>query len=205
MRSRGWVAVVALTLGAGPLAAGGPGATAVQIGLVPTTEAAPTAALAPVQYALPCTDNQLIKSIGATEYGCALHLLLGMEDGFRFQYALCRTERAAWLAEGFVGAGGAAGIGGFAVSAGARYQFAPAEGPRNALLIAPGVRAMYVTDAGSDRNFSLATDVTFSWLYKCSPDFAWETGFNLGVTVGLAGDNAGNVGPLFGLFTGFRH
>lgn len=204
MRGRGWIAVAALVLGAGSLAAGEPGVAAVQIGLVPASEPAPAPALVPVQYA-PCADNSCARFSAATDYGFALHLLLGMEDGFRFQYALSHTERGAWLAEGFVGAGGAAWIGGFAFSGGARYQFAPADGPRNAFLIAPGVRAMYVNDGGSDRNFSLATDVTFSWLYKCSSYFAWETGVNMGVTVGLAGDGSGAVGPLFGLFTGFRH
>ena len=48
MRGRCWIAVAALALGAGPLAAGEPRATAVQIGLVPTGESAPSPVLVPV-------------------------------------------------------------------------------------------------------------------------------------------------------------
>ena len=205
MRGPGWVGVVVGLLAAGPSAAGEPGSAAAELGLVPAP--APAVVVVPAQQPEPVSvwsDGQM-GFTPATSYGTALHFLIGMEDGFRFQYAFCRDGRSAWLGEAFAGIGGAAGIGGFALSVGGRYQFAAHDGPRNAGLIAPGVRAMYVTDASTDHNWSIATDVTVSWLHKISPDFAWETGFNLGVTVGVAGENVGTVGPLFGLFTGFRH
>jgi hypothetical protein len=193
--------VSGLALATGPLAAGESGNAAAELGLVPAAVPPAVSSMEPLHV----WPDQRTDFIPATSYGCAVQFLLGMEDGFRFQYALCRDERRAWLAEAFAGVGGAAGVGGFACSVGGRYQFAPADGPRNAFLMAPGARAMFVSDAWSEDNFSLATDVTFSWLHKRSADFAWETGVNLGVTVGLAGEGRGAVGPLFGIFTGFRH
>jgi hypothetical protein len=181
---------LALALGLSSPAAAQPPPAAVELGLVPPL--APTPLSAPA----PC-DGPSPRDFGIYFQG-------GTETGVRLQYTFSRSGPHAWLLEASSAIPLIFPVG-LIPSAGLRYQYACHDGPCNAFLIAPGVRAggivVVLPFFGVGAAPAVAADVTFSWLNKRS---GWETGVDLGAAClfGRRGDSL--TVPVASFFTGFR-
>jgi hypothetical protein len=171
--------------------------------IVPPVIPLPAPALAP-PVVIPAAGCPCDCGGGGTQFG--IDLMLGMQSGIRGQWAFQRTEKTAWVIEGFYGAlldklgsGEGAGFGG-------RYYYRRTNVDGcNSLLLGPGVGAYYHFH---DEVWMLAPTLDVGWVRAISDTGAWEIGLNAGFGIGLNNgrdyEEAGKVTPLFTLYTGFR-
>ena len=165
------------------------------------------------------------------QHTLGLQVQFGYPTGLRVQYALFHGGDYSILAEAFGGARSAFRGEESVLGVGGRVLFNVAsDGAKNALVVGPGVGLSYWQT--KDRSYTvyepwtgttyeyrgqtdqrfLTLDTNIGWVHELSPVLAWEVGLNVGVRVGLSGEEAGGEtisgkvsGGNVGIYTGFRY
>jgi hypothetical protein len=131
-----------------------------------------------------------------------LDLVFGLPTGVRVQKSLSANENQTLVVEGFAGLHYVIcpTLGG-----GIRWRWAPICGPRDALILSPGVDAYFLlVPLNSTGAAGLVTaDLDCAWRHKYSAGLVGEVGVKVGAGIAFAN---GSIGlPIVAVYTGFRY